>query len=108
MCAWLTMYHNRVHCDPPRRVHMTASDEKEKKEKVIHTRISESLDEEIRRRAGRLGLSVSNLVRNVLLNTFGLVEDIVADSASIARSAQRENASDARHSPRSRRGEPPE
>ena len=70
---------------------MTASDDKEKKEKVIHTRISESLDEEIRERASRLGLSVSNLVRNVLLNTFGLVEDIVADSANIARSAKKES-----------------
>jgi hypothetical protein len=55
---------------------------------VIHARVSESLDDEIRRRAGSLGLSVSNLVRNVLQNTFGLVEDIVADSAEIARSAR--------------------
>jgi hypothetical protein len=59
-----------------------------RKERVIHTRVPESLDSEIKRRAGRLGLSVSNLVRNVLENTFGLVEDIVADSAEIARSAR--------------------
>src|SRR5262249_29322297 len=72
------------------------NDEKEKKEKVIHTRISESLDDEIRERANRLGLSVSNLVRNVLLNTFGLVEDIVADSANIGRASGR-GSSKARH-----------
>src|SRR6266446_6806952 len=78
---------------------MTASDDKEKKERVIHTRISESLDEEIRERANRLGLSVSNLVRNVLLNTFGLVEDMVADSANIARSAKREGTDGARQRP---------
>jgi hypothetical protein len=65
-----------------------ASPPDERKERVIHARVSESLDDEIRKRAGSLGLSVSNLVRNVLQNTFGLVEDIVADSAEIARSAR--------------------
>lgn len=60
----------------------------ERKEKVIHTRISESLDEEIRKRATGLGVSVSNLVRNVLVNTFGLVEDIMADGAELARASR--------------------
>lgn len=59
-----------------------------RKERVIHTRVPESLDDEIKRRATDLGLSVSNLVRNVLQHTFGLVEDIVHDSAEIARSAR--------------------
>lgn len=59
----------------------------DKKERVIHTRVPEALDDEVRRRAGDLGLSVSNLVRNILENTFGLVEDIVSDSARIAQSA---------------------
>ena len=44
-----------------------------RKERVIHTRVPESLDDEIKRRATGLGLSVSNLVRNVLQHTFGLV-----------------------------------
>jgi hypothetical protein len=61
----------------------------EKKERVLHARIPESLDEEIRENAARLGLSVSNLVRNVLQNAFGLVEDIMADGAAIARTATR-------------------
>jgi hypothetical protein len=60
----------------------------EKKERVIHTRVPEALDEEIRRRATGLGLSVSNLVRNILQHTVGLVEDIVHDSAEIARTAR--------------------
>lgn len=64
--------------------------DEERKEKVIHTRVSEGLEEEIRERAARLGVSVSNLVRNVLQNTFGLVEDVVADAASISRSARGE------------------
>jgi hypothetical protein len=60
----------------------------EKKEKVLHTRIPESLDEEIREHAANLGISVSNLVRNVLQNTVGLVGDIVADTAHLARTAR--------------------
>ena len=60
----------------------------EKKERVIHTRVPESLDDEIKRKATDLGLSVSNLVRNILQHTVGLVEDIVHDSAEIARSAR--------------------
>ena len=70
----------------------------ERKEKVLHARIPESLDEEIRENAARLGLSVSNLVRNVLQNAFGLVEDIMADGAAIARSATRAEPRTARTS----------
>lgn len=62
----------------------------EKKEKVIHTRVPESLDSELKARARSLGISVSNLVRNVLGNTFGLVEGIVVDSTTIARAASGE------------------
>ncbi|HYD48328.1 MAG TPA: hypothetical protein VEB21_08275 [Terriglobales bacterium] len=65
----------------------------ERNERVIHARIPESLDDEVRRHAGSLGVSVSNLVRNILENAFGLVEDIVADSAEIARSARGEAGS---------------
>ena len=65
----------------------------EKKERVIHTRLPESLDEELRKRAERLGVSVSNLVRNALRHTFGLVEDVITDSAQVARSARGEAVS---------------
>jgi hypothetical protein len=70
--------------------HDDESKEKEKKERVLHTRIPESLDEEIRQQAGRLGVSVSNLVRNVLQNAVGLVGDIVADTTQLARLGRRE------------------
>ncbi len=66
---------------------MADNNEKERKERVIHTRIPESLDDEIRQRASNLGMSVSNLVRNALKNAFGLVEDAIADSATVARTA---------------------
>lgn len=70
---------------------MSATDEdddRDKKPNVIHTRVPEDLDAEIKRRANSLGVSVSNLVRNVLSHAFGLVGDIVADGASVARSAR--------------------
>jgi plasmid stability protein len=66
------------------------SQEPEKKEKVLHARIPESLDDELRQRAASLGMSVSNLVRNILDNTFGLVEDVIVDSSRVARSARGE------------------
>lgn len=56
------------------------------KDKVLHTRIPGQLDQHLRDRADNLGLSVSSIVRNVLLNTFELVEDVVHDSANIAKS----------------------
>ena len=68
------------------------ADEKEKKQRVIHTRVSETLDQELRDRAAGLGMSVSNLVRNVLQSTLGLVENIVADTADVARAARGEAA----------------
>jgi hypothetical protein len=69
-----------------------AVDLHERKERVLHTRVPESLDRHVKRRARNLGLSVSTVVRNVLLNTFGLVEDIVTDSANIALSITGEEA----------------
>lgn len=55
------------------------------KDRVLQARIPENLDEEIRGRAEQLGLSVSTVVRNVLLHTFDLVEGVVVDSAQIAQ-----------------------
>ncbi|MEH6582480.1 MAG: hypothetical protein V7754_11140 [Halioglobus sp.] len=55
------------------------------KDRVLQARIPEQLDEELRDRAEHLGLSVSTIVRNVLLHTFDLVEGVVIDSSQIAR-----------------------
>ena len=60
----------------------------EKKERVIHTRVPESLETHLRQRAEDLGISVSNLVRNVLGHAFGLVGGVVADSHAVARAAR--------------------
>jgi hypothetical protein len=47
-----------------------------RKERVLHTRISEQLAEDIRRVAEDLRVPVSNLVRNVLEETFSVVESV--------------------------------
>jgi hypothetical protein len=64
-----------------------SDDEENKKPNVIHTRVPDALDQEIKKRASGLGVSVSNLVRNVLLHTFGLVEGVIHDSANVALTA---------------------
>ena len=65
-----------------------ADDPSDKKEKVLHTRVSADLESHLKSKAAQLGVSVSNLVRNALLNTVDLVETVVADSARIADSAK--------------------
>lgn len=71
-----------------RRDESDDDDDVEKKERVIHTRVPESLETQLREKAQDLGISVSNLVRNVLGHAFGLVGDVVADSHAIARAAR--------------------
>ncbi len=58
------------------------------KDRVLQARIPEQLDDELRDRAEQLGMSVSTIVRNVLLHTFDLVEGVVTDSAQIGRALQ--------------------
>lgn len=77
------MYHNVTRKPPP-----DDEPESERKERVIHTRVPESLEAQLRKRAEDLGISVSNLVRNVLGHAFGLVGDVVADGHAIARAAR--------------------
>ena len=67
---------------------MADDGDKKKKERVLHTRISEALDQELRSKAAELGMSVSKLVRNVLVNTVDLVETVVSDSAQVADRAR--------------------
>src|SRR3954468_10645368 len=86
------MYHVVTRKRPP-------PDEPENKDRVIHTRVPESLEAELRERAQSLGVSVSNLVRNVLGHAFGLVGDVVADSHAIARAARGEKPDGAKPAP---------
>jgi len=83
---------------------MAESDERERrqqrrqqrKERVLHTRISDDLDEALQDAARRLRVPVSNLVRNVLEDVFdvvelvtenvgGFVEDVVEEAQDLGR-----------------------
>ncbi len=72
-----------------KRHNVSQNKKDQRKERVLHTRVSEKLDSDLREKAAGLGVSVSNLVRNILLNTVEMVEDIVADGSSIARAASK-------------------
>lgn len=74
----------------------------ERNERVLHTRVPDSLERHIKRRARSLGMSASTVVRNVLLTTFGLVEDILNDSGDIALAVTGHEAAGRRR--RARRG----
>ena len=50
-----------------------------RKERVLHTRISEQLSQDIRELADDLRVPVSNLVRNVLEEVFTVVENVTDD-----------------------------
>lgn len=63
--------------------------DEEPKDRVLHTRIPESLEDAIKTKARRLRIPVSNLVRNVLEQTFQLVEEVVDDGLEIANTARR-------------------
>jgi hypothetical protein len=54
-----------------------------RKERILHTRVSRQLSEEIRRVAGDLRVPVSNLVRNVLEEAFHVVEQVSGDVGEI-------------------------
>ncbi len=50
-----------------------------RKERVLHTRVSEELSDDIRRLAQDLRVPASNLVRNVLEEVFSVVEEVSGD-----------------------------
>ena len=85
---------------------------RERKERVLHTRISDDLAEDIRRVADDLRVPVSNLVRNVLEEAFSVVEtvtdnvgDLIED---VVEEAERARARMRRRRTRPERREPPQ
>jgi hypothetical protein len=59
-----------------------------RQERWLHTRISEPLEDALKREARRRRLPVSLLVRNVLEGALDLVEDIVEGSLQVARRSE--------------------
>jgi hypothetical protein len=60
-----------------------------RQERWLHTRISEHLEEALKREARRRRTPVSLVVRNALEGALDLVEDIVEDSLEVARHSRR-------------------
>lgn len=65
----------------------------ERKDRVIQTRVPQDLEDSLRDAAKRERVTVSHLIRNVLEDSFRLVDGIVADSSqlvdNVARDARR-------------------
>jgi hypothetical protein len=68
-----------------------------RKDRLIQTRVARDLESTLKREAERRRLSVSHLIRNVLEDTFQLVDDVVAnvdeivsDSVQLARRVGRD------------------
>jgi hypothetical protein len=75
---------------PRRRRGRAALPESQRKARLIQTRVDDGLDATLREEARRRRLSVSQLIRNVLEDTFQLVDNIVATSASLAETVRRD------------------
>jgi hypothetical protein len=71
--------------------------EKRRKDRLIQTRVPEDLESTLKREARRRRLTVSHLIRNILEDTFQLVDEVVAnvddlvtDSVELARRVGRD------------------
>src|SRR6266498_555971 len=73
----------------PRRGRPPSSDT-ERKDRLIQTRVEEDLDEALRAAAKQQRVTVSQLIRNVLHDTFRLVDDIVVNTTNLTESVKRD------------------
>lgn len=64
--------------------------EAERKAKLIQTRVDDQLDEALRDAAKQRRVTVSQLIRNVLEDTFHLVDTVVADAAALTANVKRD------------------
>jgi len=74
----------------PRRRGRHPLPEAERKGRLIQARVDDDLDATLRSAAQQKRVSVSQLVRNVLEDTFRLVDDVVAGAASIGEAVSRD------------------
>lgn len=65
-------------------------DDAERKDKLVQARVPEDLDATLREEAKERRVTVSQLVRNVLEDTFNLVEGVVGNTARLTESVQRD------------------
>ena len=62
----------------------------ERKDRLIQTRVADELESTLREEAKRRRVTVSQLIRNVLEDTFDLVDDVVAGTARLAQTVRRD------------------
>jgi hypothetical protein len=60
-----------------------------RKDRLIQTRVPRQLEETLKLEARRRRVSVSHLIRNIVEDTFRLVDGVVSDSVTLARNVRR-------------------
>jgi hypothetical protein len=75
---------------PPRKRGRQPLPEAERKDRLVQARVPENLDETLREEARKHRVSVSQLIRNVLEDTFHLVDDVVAQTSSLTHQVRRD------------------
>ncbi|HEY8156018.1 MAG TPA: hypothetical protein VII72_17950 [Myxococcota bacterium] len=85
-----------------------AEPRRERKERVLHTRISQQLAEDIGRMAEDLRVPVSNLVRNVLEEVFSVVETVTDNVGELIEDVMDEAGRARRRGARAPREDAPE
>jgi hypothetical protein len=73
----------------PRRGRPPSSDT-ERKDRLIQTRVEEDLDETLRAAAKQQRVTVSQLIRNVLHDTFKMIDDVVVNTTNLTESVKRD------------------
>jgi hypothetical protein len=78
---------------------MDSSNDRQRKDRLIQTRVPQNLESTLKDEARKRRLSVSHLIRNVLEDTFNLVDNVVtevdrvvADSVGMAQTFKRDAA----------------
>lgn len=74
---------------PSRRGRRPAPED-ERKDRVIQARVPEDLESTLKKAAETRRMSVSHLIRNILEDTFTLVDNIVADSSALVGQVSRD------------------
>ena len=64
--------------------------DEQRKARVIQTRVPEDLESTLKQAAESRRMTVSHLIRNVLEDTFTLVDNIVADSSALVEQVSRD------------------
>ncbi|MCU1277227.1 MAG: hypothetical protein JWM53_773 [bacterium] len=64
--------------------------DKERKDQLVQTRVPGELSQTLREAAKKNRVTVSQLIRNVLEDTFDLVDDVVGEAVSLGHSVKRD------------------